>query len=373
MAQTPLPPPPGQRGVLDDAKDEVQRRTRILPLPPAGFDPLRASDPDLNRFGLPARPDAKANPRLFSLWERMLGPRLTFVPPEVEFEIEVQNRFFLRAAVQSGPTDAAEISTPTRWGTSPNWSGAIIAARDGQRFTSVWGTWKVPRPKLPPGASDTVPPPEGAYRCSTWIGLDGHRTHSKSLPQLGTTQAIEFSGGKARPEVWAWSQWWVRGKQFGEVRFKDLPLEPGDEVICALTVQSPVAVVFTIKNQSTGALASILWAAGQVPEDPATGDRSDAPVQGSSAQWIAERPMVMGQTDLYPLPDYEAVLFENCAAEMRPPTKPTDPPVPRDLTAARLIRLFETRRNPHRSAFISVPTPPDLARKAVRVSYRNVP
>src|SRR5271169_3174757 len=39
------------------------------PAPPAGFNPLRASDEALADYGFPPRPDQKAAPGAYSAWE----------------------------------------------------------------------------------------------------------------------------------------------------------------------------------------------------------------------------------------------------------------------------------------------------------------
>jgi hypothetical protein len=46
------------------------------PRPPAGFDPLTASDNELKRYGFPPRPNAKRAPEAYKQWRKLvLVPR----------------------------------------------------------------------------------------------------------------------------------------------------------------------------------------------------------------------------------------------------------------------------------------------------------
>ena len=69
--------------------------------------------------------------------------------------------------------------------TSRNWSGAVIASPYRSKpFDFLIGTWKIPKFRKPAQGMRDI------YACSTWIGCDGHRRNSRSLPQLGTVQQI---------------------------------------------------------------------------------------------------------------------------------------------------------------------------------------
>ena len=48
----------------------------IYPEPPPGFNPLTASDKELNRYGFPPRPDANKAPEAYRQWRKLvLVPR----------------------------------------------------------------------------------------------------------------------------------------------------------------------------------------------------------------------------------------------------------------------------------------------------------
>ena len=46
---------------------------RTFPVPSAGFDPRRKADLDLARYGFPPRPDQKADPDHYAMWERVMA------------------------------------------------------------------------------------------------------------------------------------------------------------------------------------------------------------------------------------------------------------------------------------------------------------
>ena len=332
-----------------------ERLPRVLP--PPGFRPLEETG-SLARHGLPARPDAGAQPALFRMWKHMLSAPLEIGEPVLESLPGAAPACALATAgaracgpARGLPRAKAAGVAAHEAGWSENWSGAYITPRDGERFTQVWGSWTVPKPALPAGMTADPTGPE--HQCSVWVGLGGHRTHSRSLPQAGTTQAVKMVGGEPEAACWAWFQWWVRdGVGLGPVNLSpaDFPVRPGDAMICCVAVEVGNVAAFHVKNQSTGRLRSLHFRA----LDPS------APADGAAAEWIVERPSQFPppappeEPPLHPLPDYGTVLFEGCAAETRRASGEGGG-TPRDLTGARLIGMSEARMNPYRAALISRP------------------
>jgi hypothetical protein len=274
-----------------------------------------------------------------------------------EFDIRHNRQGDLPGASHSG---AAEFAGASRWGSSLNWSGAVLAAQEGRRFTSIAARWQVPVPELPPGASaDTPPPgPANAYVCSSWIGLDGHRRGAPSLPQIGTVVGFHYRDGRATPFAHAFAQWWVLGEQFGEVQFKDFRLQPGQRVAAWLSMPKRNQVFFRIRNESDPSVpdAVAFW----VPPRDAllVLDRKEErrPVAGIGACWVVERPTREGGNELYPAPDFGTFTFEECWAGSRPDGDGgLARAATRDLAAARYFRLVERRAAPQRTALLSVP------------------
>jgi hypothetical protein len=222
-------------------------------------------------------------------------------------------------------------------------SRAVITARESMLFRTVAGRWAVPAPTPPANASSMPLPPGGAWQCSVWLGLDGYRRWSRSLPQMGTVSEVDGADGALKAATYVFAQWWVRGKTFGEVRISNMPVKPGDEVSCLLTAEGPTEVIFAMTNHTQGVSLSLSWSQGQVEIDAGQLNRSDAPVEGRNAVWCVERPLTRPigpqQPALFSLPVIEPVGFREALAEMHDPADAAAQPVMRDLTAARLLRM----------------------------------
>jgi len=339
-------------------------------LPPPEFDVTRASQDQLAAFGLPPRPDAALNPPLHAFWEGMFAPPLRFILPELRGTTRL--RHLLREGGAGGGSGALAFC-PSRWGTSRNWSGAVITARDGMLFRTIAGCWKVPKPRPPAGASPVQPPPGNAWQCSVWIGFDGFRRCSVSLPQMGTVSEVHVSGATLQPRTYAFCQWWVRGKSYGEVRIANMPVSAEDEIFCMLTALGPTDVNFAMTNRTQDCSISLSWAAGEVEQDPAKLDRSDAPLEGRTATWCVERPLTLPQgaeaPALYRLPKIGAARFTEALAEMRDPANPAALPIPRDLTAARLLRMVGSAEHAGlpRSTALTSPVAPAASGSALAI------
>jgi hypothetical protein len=266
----------------------------------------------------------------------------------------------------AGNTGAGLTGVPApvrgRWGTSRNWSGAVIAAHDGATFTRVAGSWKVPRAERPePCVPDDLP--GGVWQQSVWVGLDGYRLASRSLPQVGTASQV----GPAGERYYLWVQWWVRGAFFGEIEVKGFPVQAGDEIFVSLDVVAPDNVRFHVVNRRATAAAhddvqvAIDFAAGRFTGDmqgnlePSQNDtlqRGMAPVEGRHAVWCVERPSVMPtpeeleagikphETVQYRMPRFHQVVFDEALALMR---RPDGGCVTRTLRAARRIRMIDVQ------------------------------
>jgi hypothetical protein len=240
----------------------------------------------------------------------------------------------------------------TRYGTSRNWSGASIVPTGGNMVVLQTGEWVVPVPSLP-GAPDLIPAPApGAqYACSTWIGLDGQRLYlNSSLPQIGTTQTLTLSSsGQWEPGAFAWFQWWDRLSDTVFIRLDGLTVANGDRMAAAIWASDSTQVVAYIRNLRTNDLA---WVVADPPTVTVAGNSVKLTVTGATAEWIMERPTYFGRTDLYPFPDYGEATFTDCVAGVAP--QPGGTLGEEDLSGARLIRMYEVRDNPPRTAFISM-------------------
>lgn len=313
-------------------------------LPPATFDPV-ANPTDrarLEEFWLPSRPDPAIEPELYAHWEEMFSGATRFV----------------RAGSQEAPLSASNSYCRIAGSleTSRNWSGAYVLPYGANRFTRIVARWAVPNVALGSGPNPNLLP----FRCSVWIGLDGKKGWTRSMPQIGTLQTVDAQGAAVDPTLW-W-QWWVKDGQSAPYNITGIPVRSGDVVLCSLTVMGPTLVRFHVKNKNTGNFATIAVS-------------GPAPVYGSSAEWIVERPadeqLSSGVNDagpLFPLPDYGTVMFEHCTvlAESSPASGaqqniPWHP---------RLINMVQTFSNPTRNAVISSPTRHAELSRTFEVTYR---
>jgi peptidase A4-like protein len=334
--------------ILREMEEDLKKRLRLAPQPPPEFDPLLATSAELEHFGLPPRPDPHLHQAAFGVWRRMMSPPLEIVPATFPVLTE---KFDYRISVQ---LLALKIAVSDRLETSTNWSGGYITANHTGPFSMVFGSWTIPTPNQPAGA------PGGDYRCATWVGLDGLRRYSDSLPQLGTTQRVVAGGGGTTRTVEAWWQWWIRGANYPPVPFPStFTVQIGDPVTCGLAVVSSALVRVFIKNDANGLFARY----DIVAPAAAALLAATAALRGAHAEWIAERPMQLGSTVLYPLADYGSVDFSNCLTIV--------PAQVRDLRGARFIRMGEMRQGALRSTIISSAGKTGTPQTIMRARYRT--
>lgn len=324
-------------------------------LPPSDFDPVNkpGDRARLEEFWLPPRPDPEREPELHEHWREMFSWPLRFVFAGSRPAEQPVTTVLLAGRVPGPPATAS-------FETSSNWSGAYILPSRGDRFSRVVGRWEAP--KIKPG---TGPNPSGLpFRCSVWIGLDGKKAWTRSMPQVGTVHTVACDGTPADPKLW-W-QWWVRDGHSAPHDISGVPVRTGDEVLCSLTVVSPHEVRFHVKNRNTGTFA------GFAVSEP-------VPLRGATAEWVVEQPsdpqddMKAGKgrralEPLFPLPDYGSVLFRQCAAQAAavPGLESRYHP----LRTPRLIRMSQRLAQPTRKALISVPSRRNQKSGELRVSYR---
>jgi hypothetical protein len=312
--------------------------------------------------------------------------------PVVGPDVDHRGRSDLPGASNSG---AEALGGDSRWSSSLNWSGAIMAAGGGRQFTSVSASWRLPpldAIKLPEGAPRDRPPSDRvkSYKVSIWVGLDGHRLGSPSMPQLGTTIALHHDPQNPRNlprladseyviETYAWLQWWVREKSsrpgYTEVRFAGIAVAPGEEVTCALDIpRRGVATdgeeaTFVIVNETSRQRATQLWGAERGAGVQRV-SRAGEDVDGAAACFIVERPTVHAEDILYPMPRFGVIAFEDCWGRQRPPTgMDLRESRVRDLATPRLIRMFDRRGMPFRTTSLATPRWNGAAR-SLRVAAR---
>lgn len=164
-------------------------------------------------------------------------------------------------------TDPTAPSAAIGPGQSRNWSGY---AATGGKFTSVTGTWTVPKPTA--SSVQTT--------AATWVGIGGTRTHD--LIQAGTEETTS-TGGQVRYNAW-------------------VELLPASSQRVPLRVAAGDSVTVSITQQTTGT-----WLINMV--DNTTGQKYETTKQYnsslSSAEWVEEAPS--GGRRVLPLENFGTV------------------------------------------------------------------
>jgi len=242
----------------------------VYDLPPAGFNPLSASDSVLRDWGFPPRPSS-VDPVAYARWQKMVGSK--WVTARLRF-----------TGIYNGPARNLRVQSSvgnTTDTTSQNWSGWVISPTTdlfSTNSTSITGSWAAPA---------VLPWPLGAtcssatYATSQWVGFDGFT--SSDVLQAGTQTNCGNS-------AYFWYEWYPNAET--EV---DIGLLPGHFVgvsvyydDAALSSSPGYAVLC---NDTTDACSSV----GFSPPAGTT-------YAGNSAEWIVERPEVNGV--LADLPNY---------------------------------------------------------------------
>jgi len=181
-------------------------------------------------------------------------------------------------------------NTPTANTTSVNWSGYAVetnlASPQAYAFTDVQATWVVPSVSASASSSHN-----NAYS-STWIGLDGDSSSSKTVEQIGIEQ--DFINGKA--VYYAWYEMYPKA-----VVKLDLVIQAGDTISAEVKYLGNNTYQLTLDDVTSGHSSAI-----QV--------ESAKPIR-SSAEWIEEG---TGR-----VADFNTVTFTNAQATATKPTGTT--------------------------------------------------
>ena len=338
-------PPKPDAGAL--VAEFNQRLVEVSAQVPASLDDPAA----LAAAGLPPRP--AGNGPAARAWAEALGSslRLHAVPPRPnaagdqppDWQIDMtsgDSRHF------ASNCNAAAGGGPGALMGSNNWSGAVLLANRGQRFTWITGTWRAT-------AMDPAAAGEEECRTSVWLGFDGLFRRSRSLPQCGVTQIIPARGAEP-PRYVAWFQWWERGRIVPPLEFPHFVIRPGDRLRCFLWTAGGAigALIVNLETQEGLRLRC-------APHTGKAGERT--PIDGSTAAWVVERPSKLDAADpdsraaLYPVAPFGALTFEDCHAGQ----EGAGAGVLRNLTAARYVRMRAL--NPAaapESRIVSAPQPP---------------
>jgi len=255
--------------------------------PPRGFDPFSATARELQRHGLPRRPDPATEAEASLTWVRAMRTlrdrQFTYVVPELE---EQPDRFH-------GPIKrVTDASRGLVNGTSHGWSGTVAFVDPKvDPFAWVYAEWTVPNAYSPnPGDGHT-------YYSSAWIGIDGD--NSPDVLQAGTSTEVT---GAAAAISYAWMEWYPAPS----AKIANFPFAPGDAarlLICA-TGPSTASCYFT--NLTSLAYSSFTLTA------PA-----GTTLVGNCAEAVVERPGLGFWGVLAQLPRFGEAFFDAASARTK--------------------------------------------------------
>ena len=250
-----------QNSILpDDASD---RAKVVVNNPPSKFNPLEASNKELKDYGFPEKPSNKEE---LLAWKEAMSHATNFVIPE-----------FMETNINH---ESAQISNASY---TSNWSGQMAVPPSGQSFTKVTANFIVPSVSISDRESYS----------STWIGLGGFYTNK--LIQAGTAQH-KLSSGATQYYTW----WEILPDP--EQRITNIAVYPGDKFYVHISWDSSrSSATFFIENVTRSQYSSF-----------STSFTTSSDYDGSSAEWIVERPSVGGR--ISPLARFGTVDFTSSYA-----------------------------------------------------------
>jgi len=218
------------------------------------------TDHDLDVRHYPPRPNPVTNPTEYDTWLQLVSGSPTLITPHVV-------------------TDQERVHS-TR-STSGNWSGYVITTPStAPIYAWIYGEWNVPRAYAESGFSSWD-------HSSFWVGIDGWG--SNDVVQDGTDQNTLTFFWVQSSSYDAWVEWYPLSSQ----TVSNFPVNPGDRLHAWTWVKDANG------NYSTNVQVGwfYMWNQTQnVYVYYSINKPSGANFSGHSAEWVMERPTVLGST-----------------------------------------------------------------------------
>jgi hypothetical protein len=246
--------------------------------PPAGFDPITASDEELAYHGFPPRPNQGAQPKAYATWFKAMKASKVRIVPKLQ-----------QTTIYHGPVKPGKSANPTAVEYSPllstqasntsyssNWSGYVdfsgATSYGSSSFYFLVNDYVVPVAEQAFGACT------GSWDYgSAWNGIDGWG--SADVLQAGVEFDAYCSGSTRASYYSAWYEWYP----YGEVRITGFPIVPGDDLFVEVWHTSSTQGYAYLVNYNNNQSVTIGFTA-----------YPGYPLIGNSAEWVVERPTVGG-------------------------------------------------------------------------------
>ncbi|HEY1837875.1 MAG TPA: G1 family glutamic endopeptidase [Rhizomicrobium sp.] len=238
--------------------------------PPAHFNPVTASDAQLDAYGFPPRPDPRKAPGAYAQWERVVTRPVTRIVPQLQ-----------ATKIVNGPEKLATHGVPSASGavtgsTSGNWSGYVVSDNTDPfkaAKTYIFATFTVPVAQQAFGKCSTA-----SVNSSEWVGIDG--SGSSDVLQAGIRADATCKSKKTTATYAVWYEWFPQN----EIDIKNFTIHPGDLLYVYVWNTSPTGGHYYIADETTGVASSLAFNAP-----------SGTQLKGNSAEWIVERPSINGK------------------------------------------------------------------------------
>jgi hypothetical protein len=294
-------------GIAQNAHKQLQPNEHALNLPgattidapPAGFDPITASDEDLQYNGFPPRPNQNTQPKAYATWVKAIQASKTRVVPTLE-----QTTIFHGPAKPGKAVNPTAVEGPagkvSNTSYSYNWSGYVDFSGASSYGSSSY--YYLVNHMVVPQAEQAFGACTGGWDWgSEWNGIDGWG--SSDVLQAGVEFDAYCSGGAKSAYYSAWYEWYP----YGEVRISSLPVAPGDDIFVEVWHTSSTQGYAYIVNYSTGQYVEVGFNA-----------YPGYALIGNSAEFVVERPGVGGAlatlTDYTMIPFWDAYAYTEASA-----------------------------------------------------------
>jgi hypothetical protein len=242
---------------------------QIALAPPANFDPVTASDAQLDAYGFPPRPDAAKAPGAYALWQNVVTRPVTRIVPQLQATKAVNGPVKDMSAGQAAANGIVG-------STSGNWSGYVVSDKSNPfkaDKTYIFATITVPVAREAFGECSA-----SAVHASQWVGIDG--SGSNDVLQAGIKASATCKRGTTTASYVAWYEWFPES----EIDIRNFVLHPGDLVYVYVWNVSATEGHYFIENATTGKSSSLAFKAPH-----------GTSLIGDSAEWIVERPSIGGK------------------------------------------------------------------------------
>jgi Peptidase A4 family len=237
--------------------------------PPANFNPVTASDAQLDTYGFPPRPDAAKSPEAYADWKHVVTLPTTRIVPDL-----------VATKVVNGPVKSLvkgqKAANGITGAKSGNWSGYVVSS-GADPFkaakTTIFATFVVPVARQAIGECSSA-----SVHSSEWVGLDG--SGSADVLQAGIRAGATCASGKTTATYAAWYEWFPES----EIDIASFPIAAGDLIYVYVWNTSLTAGHYYLADVTQNKSTSLAFAAPK-----------GTSLKGNSAEWIVERPSIGGK------------------------------------------------------------------------------